>query len=86
MVAAVVPAFGAKLNCLGNDPQTVTVYDNQGCSSTPKQTIAVGVDTCVSISQFNISVKADCSSSGGALISASFVMTTVTLLVFVLLP
>jgi hypothetical protein len=44
------------------------MYDNQGCSSTPKQTIAVhsavGVDTCVSISQSNISVKGDCSGGG----------------------
>ena len=64
MIAGAVASFSSKLTCRGSEPQTVAVYDNEACSRPPKRTIAVGVNTCVSVPQYNISLRTDCSNGG----------------------
>ena len=71
MIAGAVASFSSKLTCRGSEPQTVAVYDNEACSSTPKRTITVGVNTCVSVSQYNISLRADCSNGAGLTLASS---------------
>jgi len=74
VIAGAVASFSSKLTCRGSEPQTVAVYDNEACSSTPKQTIAVGVNTCVSVSQYNISLRADCSNGAGLTLASNMLV------------